>query len=222
MSHCEKQEEWKAYPVLRFDLSGKEYRELSDLTETLSQHLARFESDYGISPRFESPEGRFKDVIDAAYEKTGLPVVILIDEYDKPLMESLVDESLNDSFRSLLQGFYSVMKSKDACIKFGFLTGVTKIGKLSVFSGLNNLKDLSMDARYVDICGISEKELKEYFSESVRELAASNGMSEQQCYDELTRMYDGYHFCENAPGIYLFSALFQSVDQNPAHSAVRG
>ena len=202
------EKDWIQYPVLRFDLSGKQYKCISDLTETLFQHLVKLEGLYGVKPQFESPEARFKDVIDAAYAKTGLGVVILIDEYDKPIVDSLGDEKLNESFRSLLQGFYGVMKAKDACIKFGFLTGVSKIGKLSVFSGLNNLKDISMDARYTDICGISEKDLKKYFKESIRELAEVNKMSVKACYTQLAQMYDGYHFRQNSTGVYNpFSVL---------------
>ena len=202
------EKDWIQYPVLRFDLSGKQYKCISDLTETLFQHLVKLEGLYGVKPQFESPEARFKDVIDAAYAKTGLGVVILIDEYDKPIVDSLGDEELNESFRSLLQGFYGVMKAKDACIKFGFLTGVSKIGKLSVFSGLNNLKDISMDARYTDICGISEKDLKKYFKESIRELAEVNKMSVKACYTQLAQMYDGYHFRQNSTGVYNpFSVL---------------
>ena len=205
---AELEKNWIQYPVLRFDLSGKQYKSISDLTEILFQHLVKFEILYGVKPQFESPEARFKDVIDAAYAKTGLGVVILIDEYDKPIVDSLGDEKLNESFRSLLQGFYGVMKAKDACIKFGFLTGVSKIGKLSVFSGLNNLKDISMDARYTDICGISEKDLKKYFKESIRELAEVNKMSVKTCYTQLAQMYDGYHFRQNSTGIYNpFSVL---------------
>ncbi len=212
---AELEKDWIQYPVLRFDLSGKQYKSISDLTEILFQHLVKLEGLYGVKPQFESPEARFKDVIDAAYAKTGSGVVILIDEYDKPIVDSLVDEELNESFRSLLQGFYGVMKAKDACIKFGFLTGVSKIGKLSVFSGLNNLKDISMDARYTDICGISEKDLKDYFKESVKELAEANNISVKDCYAKLAQMYDGYHFRQNSVGVYNpFSVLntFDSMD----------
>lgn len=206
------EKDWIQYPVLRFDLSGKQYKSTSDLTETLFQHLVKLEGFYGVKPQFESPEARFKDVIDAAYAKTGLGVVILIDEYDKPIVDSLGDEKRNESFRSLLQGFYGVMKAKDAYIKFGFLTGVTKIGKLSVFSGLNNLKDISMDARYTDICGISEKELKKYFKESIKELAETNGISVKACYARLAQMYDGYHFRHNSVGIYNPFSVLNTLD----------
>lgn len=212
LSIAELEKDWIQYPVLRFDLSGKQYKSISDLTETLFQHLVKLEGLYGVKPQFESPEARFKDVIDAAYAKTGLGVVILIDEYDKPIVDSLGDEKLNESFRSLLQGFYGVMKAKDACIKFGFLTGVTKIGKLSIFSGLNNLKDISMDARYTDICGISDKDLKKYFGESVKELAVANDLSVEETYTQLAEMYDGYHFCEDSPGIYNPFSLLNTLD----------
>ncbi len=206
------EKDWIQYPVLRFDLSGKQYKSISDLTEILSQHLVKLEGIYGIKHQFESPEARFKDVIDVACAKTGAGVVILVDEYDKPIVDSLGDEKLNESFRSLLQGFYGVMKAKDACIKFGFLTGVTKIGKLSVFSGLNNLKDISMDARYTDICGISEKDLKKYFDESVGELAQANGLSVEACYAKLAEMYDGYHFRQNSVGVYNPFSLLNTFD----------
>ena len=139
-------------------------------------------------------------------------MVILIDEYDKPIVDNLGDEKLADIFRNQLQGFYSVMKAKDDFIKFGFLTGVTKIGKLSVFSGLNNLKDISMDARYTDICGISEKDLKKYFDESVKELAEANDLTVEETYRQLAGMYDGYHFRQNSEGIYNPFSVLNTFD----------
>ena len=211
---AELEKEWVQYPVLRFDLGGKQYKSISDLTEVLFQHLVKLEGIYGVDPRFNSPEARFKDIIDAAYARTGRQVVILIDEYDKPIVDNLGNEQLMESFRSQLQGFYSVMKSQDEHIRFGFLTGVTKLGKLSVFSGLNNLMDISMDAAYADVCGISEKELREYFAESVLELAKANGLTEQACYAELVRRYDGYHFCEHSEGIYNPFSLLNTFASN--------
>ena len=117
-----------------------------------------------------------------------------------------------DNFRRQLQGFYSVMKAKDGFIQFGFLAGVTKIGKLSVFSGLNNLKDISMDARYADICGIGEKDLRKYFSKSVEELAEANELTIEDCYVRLAKMYDGYHFCENSEGVYNPFSILNTFD----------
>ena len=155
---------------------------------------------------------RFDALIQAVYAKTGKPVVVLIDEYDKPIVDNLGNDDLADTFRRQLQGFYSVMKGKDAYIKFGFLTGVSRIGKVSVFSALNNLKDISIDARYTDVCGISEKDLKKYFNESVRELAETNGISVKKCYEQLAQMYDGYHFCENTAGIYNPFSVLNTFD----------
>ena len=206
------EKDWIQYPVLRMDLSGKSYDSPEVLQQVFDDYLSRWEKKYGIENKYTVPGIRFGQVIEAAYVQTGQRAVILIDEYDKPIMENLGNEDLSDVFRSQLQGFYSVMKAKDAFIKFGFLTGVTKMGKLSVFSGLNNLKDISMDARYTDICGISEKDLKKYFSESVKELAEANKLTGQECYAELSRWYDGYHFCENTSGLYNPFSLLNTFD----------
>ncbi len=206
------EKDWIRYPVLRFDLTGQSYTKPSDLTDTLNAQLVGYERKYLIAEKADTVASRFRMLVETAFEKTGRPVVILIDEYDKPLVDNLADETLTDEFRKQLQGFYSVMKAQDACIKFGFLTGVTKIGKLSVFSGLNNLKDISMDARYTDICGISEKDLKKYFSESAKELAQANGLSIEETYGKLAEMYDGYHFCEDSVGVYNPFSLLNTFD----------
>ena len=199
---AELEKDWIQYPVLRLDLSGKAYNEADVLKKVLDDSLTKWEREYGAENRSDVPGIRFGNVIEAAHAKTGRPVVILVDEYDKPIVDNLGDEALADVFRRELQGFYSVMKSQDAHIRFGFLTGVTKIGKLSVFSGLNNLLDISMDASFADICGISGDDLKKYFEESVKELADANQLSVAECYARLALMYDGYHFCEDTPGIY--------------------
>lgn len=206
------EKDWGQYPVLRLDLSGKAYDSTDVLLKVLDDALIKWEQIYGAINRSDVPGLRFGNVIEAAFRQTGRPVVILIDEYDKPIVDNLGNDELADVFRKQLQGFYSVMKAKDGFIQFGFLTGVTKIGKLSVFSGLNNLKDISMDARYVDICGISEADLKQYFGQSVQELADANGLSEAECYGELARMYDGYHFRQNAVGMYNPFSVLNTFD----------
>ena len=207
------EKDWTAYPVLHLDLSGKTYNKAEDLEITLDQHLRQWEKDCGIAARYPEPDARFKDVIDTLYEKTGKPVAILIDEYDKPILDSAGNEPLRESYRSRLQGFYSVMKTRDGKIRFGFLTGITKLGKLSIFSGLNNLKDISMDHRYVDICGISEDDLHACFDESVREMAEANGLSKEECYAKLKDRYDGYHFSRNSADIYNPFSLLNALDQ---------
>ena len=207
------EKDWVEYPVLHIDLSGKAYSGRNSLDDILAYHLVQWEEKYALAGEGEY-DTRFKRVIDTAYKTAGRPVAILIDEYDKPLIDNLDNPELQEYYRKTLQGFYSVLKSMDGCIKFGFLTGVTKIGKLSVFSGLNNLRDISMLPQYADICGISEKDLHRYFPESVRELASANGLSEEQCYAKLAEMYDGYHFCEDTEGMYNPFSLLNTFASN--------
>ncbi|MBR1705176.1 MAG: AAA family ATPase, partial [Bacteroidales bacterium] len=209
------EQDWTGYPVLHLDLSGKSYDTPEVLDKVFDDCLSRWEETYGSVNRSDVPGIRFGNVVEAACRKTGRRVVILIDEYDKPLVDNLGDDELTETFRRRLQGFYSVMKGKDGFIQFGFLTGVSKLGRLSVFSGLNNLEDISMDARYADICGISEQDLRKYFGESVVELARANGLSEEECYARLAEMYDGYHFHPRSEGVYNpFSVLntFKSLE----------
>ena len=196
------EKDWTEYPVLHLDLNGSKYLDPEDLNVVLTQHLDNWESEYSITARYSDLEARFKDVIDGAYEKTGKQVVILIDEYDKPIVNNINKKELSDYYRSALQGFYSVIKSKGEQTKFCFLTGVSKIGKLSIFSTLNNLTDISLNADYADICGISENELRKYFDASVYELASTHSITNDECYAKLKRMYDGYHFCERSDGMY--------------------
>lgn len=146
-------------------------------------------------------------MIARAAEKEGRNVVILVDEYDKPILQTLQNEKLQEDHRNQLKAFYSVLKTQDRYIKFAFLTGVTKFGKISVFSDLN-LIDISMDYRYVNICGTTEEELKSYFKEGISELASANGDSESETIDKLRMRYGGYHFEKNSEGIYNpFSVL---------------
>ena len=206
--------DWGEYPVLHLDLTGSRYMSVSDLIEKLDQHLCAWENTYGVIDKREDPAARFSEVIDKACQKTGLKVVILIDEYEKPIIDNIDNPELMEKFRRELQGFYSVIKGKDASIRFAFLTGVTKLGKMSIFSGLNNLKDISMDSKYVDVCGISEAELNSVFADSVRDLATANGLTESECYRKLATMYDGYHFCEDSIGIYNPFSVLNTFDSN--------
>ena len=194
--------DWTEYPVLHLDLNASKYMYPEDLIAVLTRHLDNWEKEYGIVSRYSDLESRFVDIIDIVCEKTGKQVVILIDEYDKPIVNNLGNEVLSDYYRKTLQGFYGVIKSKGEQTKFCFLTGVSKIGKLSVFSTLNNLTDISLNADYADICGISENELRKYFDESVCELASTHSITHEECYAKLKRMYDGYHFCEGSDGMY--------------------
>ena len=196
------EKDWTEYPVLHLDLNSGRYMEPKDLDVVLQQHLNNWETKYGVTPKYEDFAARLNDIIDAATEKTGRQIVVLVDEYDKPIVNNLGNEALSDYYRKTLQSFYGIFKAKDGQIRFGFLTGVSKIGKLSVFSTLNNLTDVSLNADYADICGISENELKEYFDASVCELASVHSLTKDECYAKLRRMYDGYHFCEGSDGMY--------------------
>ena len=197
------EKDWSEYPVLHLDLNGKEYDSPQALTKNINYYLSLWDKELAIdTSSVNDIDIRFKQIIDIACEKTGKKVVILIDEYDKPIVDNLGNPELADNFKKTLQGFYSVLKAKDGQIRFGFLTGVSKIGKLSVFSGLNNLTDISIEPEYSDVCGISEEDLHKYFDESVAELAEANNLSIDECYGKLKDMYDGYHFSEESDGMY--------------------
>ncbi len=198
---AELETEWESYPVLYLDLNSGKYESEQNLYAVLDDTLRDWENQYGAGHSTEI-QLRFKNVIRSAYDKTGRQVVILVDEYDKPLLQALGNEELQDEFRSTLKAFYSVLKTQDQYIRFAFLTGVTKFSKLSVFSDLNNLEDISMDHRYAEICGITEKEMHAYFEESIRELSASVGLSYEDTLAKLKKQYDGYHFHQNSTGVY--------------------
>ena len=196
------EKDWVEYPVLHFDLSGASYTDMEALNDKIGRQLETLESRFGVVKKYKTFSVRFDNLIECAFNKTGRQVVILIDEYDKPVIDNLDRPELQDKMREMLRGFYGVMKGNGGFIRFGFLTGVTRIGKMSVFSDLNNLTDISMDKEYSDICGVSETDLNAYFTESVKELAEANGLNEEECRERLALMYDGYHFHQKAIGVY--------------------
>lgn len=163
--------EWTVYPVLHLDLNTGKYDTKDSLFHVLDDFLCKLEATYGTFPSEKALELRFMGLIARIYEKTGKPVVILVDEYDKPLLQSINNKELQDDFRATLKAFYSVLKTQDRYIRFALLTGVTKFGKVSVFSDLNNLTDISMDESYDTLCGITEEEMHRYFEESIQKLA---------------------------------------------------
>ncbi len=200
--------EWKKYPIFHIDLNTANFREKDSLYMVLNDYLTTWESKYGARESEATLALRFKGVIARAAEKEGCGVVILIDEYDKPILQTLRDPELQAEHRAQLKAFYSVLKTQDRYIKFAFLTGVTKFGKVSVFSDLNNLTDISMDHRYISICGMTEKELLANFKEGINELAEANGDSETETIAKISMRYAGYHFEENSEEIYNpFSVL---------------
>ena len=200
--------EWVEHPVMHLDLNTEKYDSKEKLENLLNDFLVKEEAKYGRQESETSLGLRFQGLIQRAYEKTGQRVVILVDEYDKPMLQAIGNKELQDEYRGTLKGFYGALKSMDGCIKFAMLTGVTKFGKVSVFSDLNNLRDISLDYDYHSICGITEQELLTCFSEQIDALAQRNKLTREKCIEKLRKMYDGYHFEENSPGIYNpFSVL---------------
>ena len=206
------EKDWEEYPILHLDLNTAKYDSADALLNVLNDVLSNWEATYGTSPTEVTPELRFKGIIRRAWERTGRRVVILVDEYDKPMLQAIGNEGLQDEYRNILKAFYSVLKTQDRYIRFALLTGVTKFGKVSVFSDLNNLKDISMDERYIDICGITEAEIHEYFEEPLHGLAAKEGTDYDTVCERLRQMYDGYHFETGTPGIYNPFSLLNTLD----------
>lgn len=196
------EEDWTAYPVLHLDLNTGKYNSKDSLTHALDDFLSRLEANYGTFHSEKTLELRFMGIIERIYHKTGKPVVILVDEYDKPLLQSINNKELQEDFRATLKAFYSVLKTQDRYIRFALLTGVTKFGKVSVFSDLNNLTDISMDESYDTLCGITEEEMHRYFEESIQKLAERYKISYEETCARLKKRYDGYHFVEYGTGVY--------------------
>jgi hypothetical protein len=196
------EQEWTEYPVLHLDLNAQKYETPDSLENILNDALNRWEKLYGTAPSETSLSLRFKGVIQRAAQLTGHNVVVLVDEYDKPLLQTINNEPLQDDFRSTLKAFYGVLKSYDKYIRFALLTGVTKFSKVSVFSDLNNLTDISMDHRYASICGITEEELFHDFEEDIRMLGEANQLTPEETRNKLKDWYDGYHFGIECPDMY--------------------
>ena len=207
--------EWAEHAVLHLDLNAEKYTAPEDLTNILDTYLREWEEKYESTEK-ENPSlsQRFRSVIRAAKQKAGRNVVVLVDEYDKPMLQAIGNEGLQTEFRNVLKAFYGVLKSADGDLRFAMLTGVTKFSKVSVFSDLNNLKDISMSPHFHDICGITEAELHSVFDEEVDKLAVANGQSKEEAYETLRQRYDGYHFCPNSTGMYNpFSVLWTLSEQ---------
>ena len=201
--------DWQTYPVLHLDFTGNDYMIPGSVEAVLNENLRIWEQRYEVRNIENSIGERFRKVIKAANEKTGLQVVILIDEYDKPLLETVDHPELQEKFRNQLRAFYGNLKSQDRYIRFAMLTGVTKFGHLSIFSDLNNLQDISMVEEFAGICGITDEELHRYFEPGVALLGEKRGYSTEEAYDKLRLNYDGYSFSPlGGPDIYNpFSVL---------------
>ncbi len=189
------EKEWKKYPVLHVDLNAERYNTPEALTSTLNLIILQWEKRYGAEDEEDSIAKRFKGIImRAAQQSPEGKVVILIDEYDKPLLEAIGKPELQEEYRQILKAFYSNIKSCDEYIRFAMLTGVTKFSHLSIFSGLNNLNDISLDERYADLCGFTQNEIETTFEEGIDEFAEKLGIDRKEMLERLKRHYDGYHF----------------------------
>lgn len=196
------EKDWIKYPILHLDLNIEKYDTPESLDNILEKSLTAWEKLYGAEPSERSFSLRFAGIIERACKQAGQRVVILVDEYDKPMLQAIGNEKLQKQFRDTLKPFYGALKTMDGYIKFAFLTGVTKFGKVSVFSDLNNLDDISMRKDYVEICGVSDQELHENLDIELHEFAETQGLSYDKLCTKLKEYYDGYHFTHNSIGIY--------------------
>ena len=194
-------EPWEVSPVLYFDLNAKDYESRDTLLRRLIAQLSEMEKRYEVEKGGEDPEDRFIYLIKALYQNTGKQVVILVDEYDKPLLETVDDEVLNKEIRSLLKAFYEVLKQCDRYIRFAFLTGITKFSKTTLFSGVNNLIDITLEDDYAGICGFTEAEL-DLFAPEIELLAEKQKSSVEKTRARLRKEYDGYCFAEEGEHVY--------------------
>ncbi|MDE5848607.1 MAG: ATP-binding protein [Muribaculaceae bacterium] len=194
--------DWISKPVLHFDLNAEDYEREDALYNILNRSLQEHEQIYGLTEVDSTISGRFSNLIKAAYEQTGQKVVILVDEYDKPMLQLEDDSELYIKRPSMLKGFFSNLKSMDRYIEFAMLTGVARFSKVSIFSDLNNLNDISMYEQYQEICGWTEDEMISNFKDGIEELAQKRGETQDQTIAELRNFYDGYLFSDEGNRLY--------------------
>ena len=194
--------EWTEYPVLHFDMSGGKHMDKEQLERYLDTILKWQEREFGISAQAVDPNTRLINLINIAYEKTGKQVVILIDEYDAPLLDIVHDEENLPALRDIMRNFYSPLKYCEKTLRFVFLTGITKFSQLSIFSELNNIMNISMSEEYAGICGITKDELLTTMSDDIDMLAAKRGITREEAIEKLKEHYDGYHFAWPSPDVF--------------------
>lgn len=203
--------EWKKHPLLRFDFSKKKYLRPEMLDESLDKMLSSYEDIYGRNPKDKTPSSRLDSLIVSAEKMSGQKVVFLVDEYDAPLLDTLVDKDSFEKMRQTLRDFYSPLKANDAHIKFIFITGITKFSQLSIFSELNSLKIISMLDEYASICGITEDEMKTQMKPEIEVFADAVEKNFEQACVALKQKYDGYHFSPKSPDIYNPYSLLNAL-----------
>ena len=208
------EKDWNVHPVFHVDFNGANFTQAGVLETMLDDYIDKWEKQYDIHTDPGLGVGlRFRDILCAVHEQTGRRAVVLIDEYDKPILDVLdVDTLLEDRHRNVLKAFYSVFKVADSHLQFVLLTGVTKFSQVSVFSGFNQPKDISMDVRYETLCGITQEELDGYFVEPVSAMAERNRCSFEEMKSLLKQKYDGYHFSDNMTDVYNPFSLLNALD----------
>ena len=204
----ELEQEWKQHPVLHLDLNTGDYTSVEGLWAMFRGHIEQWEHQYGIVPTQDDLPRRFVNLINSMDD-----VVILVDEYDKPLLQTMEDVELQDRFRTILKSMYSVLKTCDAHLRFALLTGVSRFSHVSIFSDLNNLRDITLNNAYATICGITEEELRADFAEHIADLAAKKSITVEAVLAKLKEKYDGYHFTASMVDVYNpFSLLNAFAD----------
>ncbi|MDR3252423.1 MAG: AAA family ATPase, partial [Tannerella sp.] len=204
--------EWTQHPVFYIDMNKESYTDFQSLLSGLDTNLRSLEETWGRNEDEKTPTARFEGLIRRAYQQTGKGVVVLFDEYDKPLIETMDNPETNERIRKELKGFYGLMKSMDKYLRFVTYSGVTKFSKISIFSDLNQPKDISQLRDYAEICGISESEVINNFEPDIRALAKETNASYEETLAELRRRYDGYHFAKNSAGMYNPFSLLNTLD----------
>lgn len=205
------EKDWTEYPILHFDMSTFKNCNLKDLQSKFNYKLSEYESIWGNNPESETPGDRFKNLIISAKEQTGKPVIIIIDEYDAPLLDVLHNEDRLAEIRTVIQEFYAPIKANDEYIRFAFITGITKFSQLSIFSAINNLANISMDPEFAAICGITKEELTTTLNQDIELMAEHNGVSKEEMARMLQENYDGYHFTRNSPDIFNPFSLMRAL-----------
>ena len=208
----ELEKEWKTYPVLHFTMSGLKNLKVSEAKTKLESMIRGYDDIYGRDPLSITPGDRFRDLIHHAFEQTGNKVVVILDEYDAPVMRLLYDKEQLEDMRTMRREFYQVLKDEGAYLKFVFITGVTKFSQMSIFSELNNLKQVSMFDEYSGLCGITQKELDTVLRPCVEEYAEALNVTADDAYAKLKHNYDGYHFSENSQDVYAPYSLLNALN----------
>ena len=196
------EQEWMEYPVLHFDMSGGKHMEKEQLEDYLSNRLEAEERKWGITHTKRGANDRLTELITTAYEISGKQVVVLIDEYDAPMLDVAHDKETLDVLRNVMRNFFSPLKMCEPMLRFVFLTGITKFSQVSIFSELNNIKNVSLDDEYAGVCGITKEELLTQMSEDIDMLAEAQGMTREETIAKLKENYDGYHFSPESPDVF--------------------